>query len=442
MTLEIKPQLRERLRQCLREGLPKLTTSNNFSIDTTTTPYLLKAQQAMPDKGAVANELSSMFGSSFSLISFVNYWLSERLRDECDFDLESSRKALIDLEPFKDVDQVIDQLLNALCSLPYTYDVFTPLNEQLSTLLKTLPERIELGGGVELCSGSHLRNSGPKLKNPNEKRNSRISPNRLSLLLLDRNDYEWDDNTFYISIRSRGFIDEFGGSETFDNITALLKAFFGLAVAVGIIAPPQRFAPKIPMSTRHFICRRDEDNNAYIEYATEIHPDLRGVISDVLLADAVTGASDPQSSLLQRIMFMRSPFLDQKRFAKILRASRWLMDSFTHHNEALSYVQRTVCLEILLGDKSISEDVGIGKLLASRCAYLVAKNLGERDQILREFPEIYNIRSKIIHEGASRISGDEWHFEGKIRRLCNMVIWRELDLIRQEYLEKDGLTSE
>lgn len=391
----------------------------------------------MPDKGIVADELEKMFGDSFPLMSFVNYWLSERLRDECKFDLDSSPKNLADLEPFKNLDQVTDQLLDALASLPYAYGVFTPLNEQLSAILKKLPERIELGSSVELCAGSYLRKNGPKLSNPNEKRNGRIGKKGLSLLLLQPEALEWDEDVYYVCIRASGFIDEFGQSETFDNATELLKAFFGLATAVDIIVPPNRFAPKIPLPTRQFVCRY-LDEGGHIEYAPELHPDLRGVVSEAKLADVVAKAVKPEESLLQRILFMRWALLDQRRFAKILRASRWLTDSFSHHNDTLAYVQRTVCLEILLGDKAISEDIGIGKLLASRCAYLVAKNLKERDQILEEFPEIYQIRSKIIHEGMSRISSKDWHFAEKIRRLCDLVIWKELDLIRLEYLEQHG----
>jgi hypothetical protein len=66
-----------------------------------------------------------------------------------------------------------------------------------------------------------------------------------------------------------------------------------------------------------------------------------------------------------------------------------------------------VALEILFGDKAASDLVGLGELLANRCAFSIAKDRSQRDKVLVDFKRIYDTRSKIVHRGHSRLSRRE-----------------------------------
>ncbi len=57
---------------------------------------------------------------------------------------------------------------------------------------------------------------------------------------------------------------------------------------------------------------------------------------------------------------------------RLLRAAQWLFDSYAATNPLLAFVQATTSLEILLGDKTLSDLVGLGALLGNRCAFLTA----------------------------------------------------------------------
>ena len=57
---------------------------------------------------------------------------------------------------------------------------------------------------------------------------------------------------------------------------------------------------------------------------------------------------------------------------RLLRAAQWLFDSYAATNPLLAFVQATTSLEILLGDKMLSDLVGLGALLGNRCAFLTA----------------------------------------------------------------------
>jgi hypothetical protein len=66
----------------------------------------------------------------------------------------------------------------------------------------------------------------------------------------------------------------------------------------------------------------------------------------------------------------------------LLLAAQWLFDSCTAEDEILAFVQAVVVLEILLGDETPSEEIGLGALLRNRCAYLIANKVEERARLI------------------------------------------------------------
>ena len=74
---------------------------------------------------------------------------------------------------------------------------------------------------------------------------------------------------------------------------------------------------------------------------------------------------------------------------KLSLAGQWLFDSYVGNNELLSFIQTMVDLEILLGDKNISDIMGLGELLRNRCAYLIGLNQSQREEILNDFKLLF-----------------------------------------------------
>lgn len=118
---------------------------------------------------------------------------------------------------------------------------------------------------------------------------------------------------------------------------------------------------------------------------------------------------------------------------RIRRAGRWLWDSYQGSNELLSFVQAMVAIEILLGDKEVSDLTGVTELLSNRCAYLLGSSQTERQEILETFRTIYRVRSQIVHSGKSRLSGKEQHLFFELRGLCRRVIKREMELLLEPH---------
>jgi hypothetical protein len=127
---------------------------------------------------------------------------------------------------------------------------------------------------------------------------------------------------------------------------------------------------------------------------------------------------------------LRPAFNSKSEGAALLRrCGQWHFDSQCGTNHLLQFVQATVAVEILLGDKASSDLVGLGELLANRCAYSLAKTPEERQQLLKEFKQIYDTRSAIVHRGKADLSDDEMKQLWKLRYLGQRLIHNELGLM-------------
>jgi len=95
----------------------------------------------------------------------------------------------------------------------------------------------------------------------------------------------------------------------------------------------------------------------------------------------------------------------------------------------------TVVLEILLGEQSISDLMGLGELLRNRCAYLISKSHKQRLDILNTFKKIYDIRSKIVCKGKNRLSWEEQALSSRLQWMCCRVIQEEVELLKKDIKE-------
>jgi hypothetical protein len=113
----------------------------------------------------------------------------------------------------------------------------------------------------------------------------------------------------------------------------------------------------------------------------------------------------------------------------ILLASQWYFDSATGSDRLLPFIQGMVVLEILLGDKAASKEIGLNELLRNRCAYLIGSSQEEREEIYKTFGDIYDVRSQIVHRGKHRLNAHERSLFGRLRWMCRRVIQKEVDLL-------------
>jgi succinylglutamate desuccinylase len=96
-----------------------------------------------------------------------------------------------------------------------------------------------------------------------------------------------------------------------------------------------------------------------------------------------------------------------------------------------------IVLEILLGDASKTSEASLGAILSSRLAYSIAENRVERATLEKEFRELYDLRSGIVHRGHSRFSGSETAQLERLRKLCARLIRHEIHLLYKDTKSDD-----
>ncbi len=243
---------------------------------------------------------------------------------------------------------------------------------------------------------------------------------------------EWDPNSIYLQISTDGFVGRYITTETNEKVVSLLKSFLGLSIALRMIKVEHSYRPASPIT--QFYIHRIIDDKAEIDDTEELSEDLSRTISDLVFND-LEGKLDSDAKkrgwTLDCLNKLKKVFSNTDQSARLLLAGQWFLESCSGRNELLSFVQAMVSLEILLGDKATSDVVGLNELLRNRCAYLIGKDYEQREKILEDFKEIYDIRSKIVHRGKSKLKFRERAMFGQLQWLCRRVIQEEIELITQ-----------
>jgi hypothetical protein len=122
---------------------------------------------------------------------------------------------------------------------------------------------------------------------------------------------------------------------------------------------------------------------------------------------------------------------------RIMLAAEWLFESYCARDELHAFVQAAVVTEILLGDESLAEKVGLVELLATRCAYMLSFSAGRRTEIYKEFKKIYTVRSQIVHSGKRRLNKSERDLLFSLKYLCSEILHKEIELFHVDKVMKD-----
>ncbi|XXQ55626.1 hypothetical protein ACA040_004344 [Xenophilus aerolatus] len=121
-------------------------------------------------------------------------------------------------------------------------------------------------------------------------------------------------------------------------------------------------------------------------------------------------------------------FVDGKHPSENLNlAGKWFSESLANSDQVMAFMQAAIVMEVLLGG-SKPDEAGLTEMLSNRCAYLIARTITERQEILQEFRQIYRTRSKIVHNGVSTLNSEERAQLARLRGLCSRVLRKETSL--------------
>lgn len=280
-----------------------------------------------------------------------------------------------------------------------------------------------LSNTIRLVTGSDLEGTYPK-EPPESAARAGLFPRSVGV----------SEDVVYLRADVAGFVPTLGVTRPLEDFSATVRAFYGLGIALRLFragsAPPGQVTER-PVLVFEAAAPDAFDFREPHQFGAEVNRGIDGIRVDPL----GNKFTEDQLRRIARetLEEIRDVFsADAEAAEGVLRAAQWLFDSHGGGNQLLSYVQATVALEILLGDKAASDQVGLGELLRNRCAYLIGSSRSQREEILDDFNRIYFTRSRIVHQGKSRLSRSDLRDLSRLRWMCSRVIQEEVKLIRAD----------
>jgi hypothetical protein len=430
MENKLHPDCVKRLEDIICESLERFAVSNNNWLDYKSTLFLWAKASGVLPKGTFSEQFKEMLDAN-PLHLFVTNEISKQIRENNEYKFDVPQKGLKEFEGYHDLRSTAKKLLESFISLPWKYAITFELNENLSKdFTRVFPQDYQLSPKVDLFRPTDDFDGVMPLTSSVKGRQDSL----YGASLFFNEARKWNPESSYLKIRCDGYIDDGGQSLTFENILSELKAVLGLALATNILVCPSRWEtpfdiPKQSFATIHLLI---EDRNEI--QATIRLPRAMARIMDqleVIKQGSRFASEEKWQNYIQFWMEMIALTLrDKKSCNKLLLAGQWFFESYCGHNNLLAFVQNMVVLEILLGgEKKESEKIGLENLLKNRCAFFIGETQAERKRIMDQFERIYDVRSRIVHMGKSRLDDEETVLFHHLQDMSKSVIQKELGLV-------------
>ena len=427
MSLNLDPECLQSLAERLSRSLEQVRVLNGSYLDTDSVLPLIDPEKALPQHGPIRRALDQYIGDT-PFFDFVFGVLASELEDTQKYAPESQSVMLSEIQGFNDLTSVADRLVSQFNSLPWEYTLSVEWPREVGTILATTI------GNASLSETERIVTPDDGFSEEYPLNNDSVATLGVHHLLAPPIHRQWQRETSYLQVHMKGFVRDFGVTAPLDFALARVKAICGLAIALMLfkVKKSYRSAPK---KTECRIHRRV--TNKWTESHTyEMIGPESDTFHDLEFSDFSRDIrSDAERvSWLQKVILSISTVLsNQDRSHRIILAGQWLFESYCGSDELLSFVQTAVVMEILLGDKAASKEIGLSELLANRCAYLISSTQKERNELLNGFKEIYGVRSSIVHAGKKRLSMQERFLLEKLRWMCRRVIQEEVSLLEKEF---------
>ncbi|WP_419403182.1 hypothetical protein [Stenotrophomonas rhizophila] len=367
----------------------------------------LEEIRSIPDKGEVAEELQKYIGDG-AFQAFVVSEISGVFQGP-GYNADAGDRLLISYDGYHDPTPLSEELVSSFCTLPWQYEVSIRLPEALVALFEDGVHQFELSPRHRIVSGAYLAGIRP-LRGE--------SPNGLASLFDDRSSsVGWDREAAYFQVDLSGYVTTWP-TESFMSARDDIFSFFGLGVALGLFYSSRYTAmaeegKASPLHVHFF------NGSSWIEQkSVQLEQHQQHGVHRLSVTEWLLDRPHEIAETLRRI----GSVFGSEHGRNVLLSGRWLFDSNCGQDELLSYVQAAVAIEILLGDEDADPSLGLTTLMANRCAYLVGRTQADRTQLLKNFRDIYKVRSKIVHRGKSRLNNEEIRLFYVLQSIIRSVI--------------------
>jgi hypothetical protein len=419
MTLDLHPEARRALTTALAEELAILEVEYNTFLVRRSTAGLTRLDSILPSSNSkIGQRIAAILGDEpFS--DFVFDQVSIQLHERT-FDGESTTIKLTSIEQFENATTVAEELVSQFDSLPWSYSLFD-----------SIPYEIGLRLAAVMPENEFVLNEKYRLVRFDEHDVEYPPwPSRRETSFNAQEENRFRPDLLYFNGRMSGYVGLYLGLRPVEEFDLALRALFGIGIAERVIKPRYyHFAGDRQRSAAVF--RRKHD--AWVALSPQDLDSRTANLVHSIGPDQLLASRDDDAmarfTAKDFIHRARAAFEDNVVRDRLLGSAQWLFESYAETNLLLAFVQSMVALEILFGEKAASDIIGIGELLANRCAFSIAKNRAQRDEILLDFKRIYDTRSRIVHRGQSRLSRREETDLRILRWMVSRAIQEEIKLV-------------
>jgi hypothetical protein len=407
--------------------------SNQLFIDRKSIVDIFPAENILPRSGGVAAAIRSYVDADFPLTEFIYEYVTFLLADQFEFDAEKKATPLTQVGLFESSEDFAAFLVQKFESLPWRYLISIQLPGSISELLTTHQLERRLSDTMTICRATEQFEVSFPSKSGNERRDRNVSG---MLNLFAPAESHWVLGATYLMIEVEGFSGHFGKTIPLMHAESLIKAFCGLGIGLHLFKIAHSF--RLSPAERNYLVHQKRGDDWEIFRKVSMDAAASGTFSDLALED-FDGELNEEALrrhwIESKLAEMEGVLSNMALAERVVLAAQWLFDSFGRSNDLLSFLQAMAVLEILFGEES-SPELSLGALLKNRCAYLIGKTSRQRSQIMKDFAEIYAVRSQIVHRGKATLTAKERAMLSKLQWLASRAIDEETKLILADAKER------
>lgn len=412
----LHPKCEAALRHVLTDRLGDVKVQNGSFLAFDAAEVLAPVNAVLPERGEGRTDLDRWIGDD-PASSFATGYLTARLNEQAEFDHQAEVQPILSILNVTASDLAND-IVDGLGSLPWNLEIALPIPRSAADAATRAVGAGELSLAPHLAveaQGGSLTYAWPP-------------PSYGLLGRVIASGSSQAEAPALLRYSGQGYTRHYTPTPLVADAMEAFLGIVGLCVVLGLFRT-HAMSSTMPQKRSVEVFRRDpsgkREHLTSHEYPLDVSEFLLGLGGGAVLRDGF----DPDGSFTRRQLGLLKAALGERADRSILRGAHWFAESLARrNNDLLSFIQGTVALEILLGEKAASDLVGIGELLANRCAYLIGKSHNERSQIRTDVKAIYDTRSRIVHRGHSRLSTRERSQLGRLRGLCMDVMDREMVL--------------
>ena len=316
---------------------------------------------------------------------------------------------VISIDGFNDHVEVAASLVSTLATLPWDYRVFVRGPQDLSAGTSTNAFSVPITDRFELHSSENLR-SQYSFHSEHDGLDEWVWQTSLA-----RQDRRFAKRQFYFMYRYTGYMATHASGKAADELQYEMRAFYGACIAHNIMFPWGYH----PDSGTHLIFLSHREGYA-LEHGGYLESDLRAATYYYAKGHA-NRKFRSQSSILN-VLNPAIAMFNCSTAQRLKTAAVWIFRAASSENLMDRVLESTIALEVLLGDRKVSDKLGLTRLMSNRCAYALGNSQDNRDEIQTFFEKFYNLRSDIVHTGRLYLDENEQSLVERGLQLANEML--------------------